>query len=56
MVNGIMEKRIYYTPLVEVENIRFCGALLTSPTDSTLPSFPHPGTGAPARRDVVPVF
>lgn len=48
-----MKKKIYCAPLIEVENIRFNGALLSSPV-------PHPegplGPGAPARRGTVQVF
>ena len=51
-----MKKKIYCAPIIEVENIRFNGALLSSPDSSSLPQFPHPGSGAPARRGTVQVF
>ena len=48
------KKKLYISPLFEVSKINLGGAILTgSPTDSTLPPYPHPG--APARR-YVPVF
>lgn len=48
-----MKKRIYSMPLVEVANIHFSGALLSSPTTP----IPPLGPGAPARRGGgVPVF
>lgn len=67
MVNGFMKNRVnrafmakkkkqYISPLFEVSKINLGAAILTgSPTDSTLPPFPHPGTGAPARHNT-PVF
>ena len=50
MVNGIMEKKIYYSPLIEVEKVNLVGVILTSPIDDTPPPPYHPGSPAPARR------
>ena len=52
-----MEKKIYYSPLIEVEEINLAATLRSgSPTpdndDPLTPSQP----GAPARRGGVPVF
>ena len=52
-----MEKRIYYSPLIEVENISFSGALLTSPTPpSSHPDLPGGPKTISARHSVAPVF
>lgn len=48
-----MEKKIYTTPLMEVEKISLSWCLLDgSPKVTPVP----PQPGAPARRGVVPVF
>lgn len=45
-----MEKKLYISPLTEVENVRFTGVILSSPTDEQpMPDPSHPG--APRRRE-----
>ena len=48
------KKKLYISPLFEVSKINLGGAILTGSPDSTLPPYPHPGTGtgAPSRRKV----
>ncbi len=54
MVNGFMKKKIYNTPLTEVEKIYLGVSVLAgSPPDGTDPATP-PHPGAPKRR--TPVF
>ena len=48
----VMEKKIYTTPLMEVEKISLSRCLLEGSSVAPVP--PHPG--APARRCAVPVF
>lgn len=50
MVNGFMEKKIYITPLMEVQQINLTQCLLDG--SPIIPVPPHPG--APGRRS--PVF
>ena len=53
MVNGFMEKKIYITPLMEVQQVNLTQCLLDgSPITPPIPVPPHPG--APGRRS--PVF
>jgi hypothetical protein len=51
-----MKKRIYSMPLVEVANIHFSGALLSSPTPPTTPTPPLGPGYTPRRRVGVQVF
>lgn len=44
-----MEKKLYMSPLIEVENIALGGIIMESPT---LPPTPPGPSGAPARGDM----
>lgn len=46
-----MEKKLYMSPLIEVENIGFVGILMGSP--NPLPTPPSGPSGAPARGDII---
>ena len=56
MVNSIMEKRLYNSPLVEVEQINLTGMLMESPVTPTKPTPPPGPAGIPSRKHWTEVF
>ena len=53
MVNGFMEKKIYITPIMEIQQVNLTQCLLDGSPVDPLPT-PPIGPGAPKRR--TPVF
>lgn len=47
-----MEKKLYMSPLIEVENIALGGIIMESPVVPVTPITPPGPSGAPARGDM----